>query len=123
MATVCNEECGATKLHHDKWLFVMPCDDRKPEHAIQRRPGFATLYEVKFCPDCGSKVGFAEDGTPVSEPRAELEAKAAALDKLEAGNNNITRHEENWSTWLGDTPQMIVGDNLLALAKELPDAP
>ncbi len=75
-----SEQCSCKRFHAETWLYgrVVWLD----------RDG--TIYEGKttHCPDCGDRLTFAKDGTPVAEPMV----PKAALDWLAkncAGPNNV----------------------------------
>ncbi len=97
--------------------------------SMHGRPGWAYspehqhitfhIGEAGFCPHpgCGDKL-LPGGGT---ESRAELEAKAAALDKLEGTDLEWSRPSRCYLAYLDEG--VYGGDTLRALAEALPEAP
>lgn len=124
MATVCSDECRWCSVFENDGKdikFWRPAHDNCLHFALWSCRSHFKRNEVGFCPKCGSKLYFLEDGTPVSEPRAELEAKAAALDKLEGEDLEWNHPYRYWRIYREEG--VYDGDTLLALADALPDAP
>lgn len=67
--------CGACEVAPGPWVPGWMFNDLM----IAAPPAFDETMTVGYCPRCGARLGFAEDGTPQVGERAEVVERASVM--------------------------------------------